>query len=132
MEKTIALVTGQQNSEQIIGAARGIADRDDTELSVVGVLDQEYILDAETVNYLFELAKKSGAVLRMVFAHQKAAAMRAILQEQEVKTVLTGLPGGNSTIIYSLWQMFPCIDFMVVGNQGDMVTVNPRMPYCPA
>ena len=129
MEKTIVLVTNQSSSGRIIEAGRLVADRAETELSVLEVLDYDYTLDPEAVNYLFELAKKSGAALRMIFANQKVAAIREALQDQEVKHVLTGLPEGRQSILYSLWQLFPNIDFFIVGSSREPLMVNTRLQY---
>lgn len=123
MDKTIAFVTNQFSCDRIIFAARELADRTQTELVVVEILDSEYELDPKAVDYLFTASKKMNATMRMMFTDDKIRAMREIIAQFDNKYVLTGMPSSNESILYSLWRSFPEKGFHTVDEVGQLVEV---------
>ena len=123
MPKTLAFVTNQYSCDRIIRAARTVADETETDLVVVGVLDSEYTLDPEVVDYLFSLSKKSKAVMRLLFSEDKTGVMTEAIAQYESTNIVTGMPRSNDSVLYKIWKMFPAKQFFTVDISGELVEV---------
>lgn len=123
MPKTLAFVTNQYSCDRIIRAARTVADETETDLVVVGVLDSEYTLNPEVVDYLFSLSKKSKAVMRLLFTEDKTGVMTEVIAQYESKNVVTGMPRSHDSVLYKIWNMFPAKQFFTVELSGELVEV---------
>ncbi|MDR2909709.1 MAG: hypothetical protein LBU86_07490 [Oscillospiraceae bacterium] len=123
MEKTIILVTNQYSCDRIIYAARTVADETDTELCILEILDGEYELNPQAVDYLFMQAKQNRAVMRVVIGDDKLEVLREAIDQEDVAHVVTGMPGSNKSILYSVWKEFPDKQFHVVDQSGEIIEV---------
>lgn len=132
MSKTITFVTNQYSCDRIIYSARVIADETDTDLVVVGVLDSEYELDPEVVDYLFILSKKNQATMRLIFSEDKTGVMREIISAYDCRHVVTGMPSSNQSVLYTMWKEFPAKNFYTVDSSGELVEVASNLQFCTA
>lgn len=123
MAQTVTFVTNQYSCDRIIYSARVIADETATDLLVVGVMDSEYELNPEIVDYLFVLSKKNQATMRLIFAEDKIEVMREVISGYECQYVVTGMPSSNQSVLYSLWKNFPGKQFYTVDKTGELVEV---------
>ena len=123
MEKTIAFVTNQFTSDRIILSARELADQTRTELVVVEILDSEYELDPQAVDYLYTISKKNKAIMRIMFTEDKIGSMRDIIDQEDNKCILTGLPATNDSVLYALWKDYPKKMFYTVDPDGRLNAV---------
>lgn len=123
MAKTITFVTNQYSCDRIIYSARVIADETNTDLVVVGIMDSEYELNPEVVDYLFVLSKKNQATMRLIFTEDKTAVMRDMVAEYDSEHVVTGMPSSNQSVVYDLWKEFPNKRFYTVDPSGEIVEV---------
>ena len=123
MEKTIVFVTNQFCCDRIIHAAREVAQKACTELNIVQILDNEYALDPEAIDYLFVQAKQVGATMRLISAPDKLALMRNTIASPDVRHVVTGMPSSNKSVLYGVWKQFPNKNFYVVDAEGGVIDV---------
>lgn len=121
--KTITFVTNQYSCDRIIHSARIIADETNTDLIVVGILDNEYELDSEVIDYLFILSKKNKATMRLLFSDDKTVVMTEAISQLDCANVVTGMPNSNESVLYKLWNMFPAKDFYTVDTSGEIIEV---------
>lgn len=123
MAKTIAFVTNQYSCDRLICAARKIADESATELIVVGILDSEYALDPQVIDYLFMLSKKNKATMRLLFSEDKQDLMVETISQYECRHVVTGMPNSADSVLYAIWKMFPHKKFHTVDVSGEIFEV---------
>lgn len=131
MAKTITFVTNQYSCDRIIYAARVVGDETQTELQVVEVLDSEYELNPQAIDYLFLLSKNNKATMRIVFSDDKFGIMRECIEQYDVENVVTGMPSSNQSVLYTLWKAFPDKRFYTVDQNGELVEVA-STKYCTA
>ena len=123
MAKAIVFVTNQFSCGRLIYAAQLVAEKSKTELNIVQILDCEYDLDPKAIDYLFMLAKKANATMRLVSAGDKTSLMRSIIDGHDVRNVITGMPDSHQSVLYELWKAFPEKNFHVVDATGELVDV---------
>jgi len=123
MAKTVILVTNQYSCDRIIYAARIVADETQTELNIIEVLDSEYQLNPQAIDYLFMLAKQNDAIMRIVMAEDKLEVIRDTIAAYDVDHVVTGMPDSHQSILYALWKEFPQKQFHVVDQTGEIIDV---------
>ena len=123
MYSTIAFVTNQYSCDRLIYAAKEVADRTNTELVILEVLNSEYDLNPQAVDYLFRLSKKNKATMRMLFTENTKRSLLKAISHSDCKYVLTGMPGSNHSILYDLWKKFPEKEFFAVDENGMVMEV---------
>ncbi len=123
LEKTITFVTNQYSCDRLIHAARVIADETKTDLVVVGILDSEYELDPQVIDYLFNLSKKNKATMRLLFSEDKESVMVEAISQADSINFVTGMPSNSESVLYKLWKMFPVKNFYAVEVSGEVVEV---------
>jgi len=123
MPKTIAFVTNQYRCDRLIQAAYKIACETQSELLVVGVLDSEYVLDPEAVDYLFMESKKYKSTMRLLFTEEKVAPMLDITGHSDSINIVTGMPSSHNSVLYELWREFPDKAFYTVESCGEIAEV---------
>lgn len=123
MAKTVAFVTNQYSCDRIIQSAKVVADETNTDLIVVGVLDNEYELDPAVVDYLFVLSKKNKATMRLLFSEDKTAVMTEAISQPDCVNVMTGMPNSHESVLYQIWNMFPAKNFYTVDTTGEIIEV---------
>lgn len=123
MINTMAFVTSQFSCDRIISAGRQVAEKNNCGLVVVGILDAEYTLNPEAIDYLFRCSKKNNAVMRLLFEEDKVAVMRNAIRQYECRHVVTGMPNSSSSVLYDLWKDFGEKFFYVVDEDGKLVEV---------
>jgi hypothetical protein len=123
MHKTVAFVTNQYRCDRLIHAAKKIADQTGSELMIVGVLDCEYALDPEAVDYLFNQSRENHATMRLLFTGDKAEVLREITAGYDVDFVVTGMPHSHHSVVYDLWRKFPQKNFYTVDYSGELIEV---------
>lgn len=123
MAKTVIFVTNQHSCDRIIYAARIVAEETQTELNIIEVLDSEYELNPEAIDYLYALAKKTNATMRIVFSDNKLGVMRETIAQYDCTNVVTGMPSSHESVLYGLWKEFPDKRFHAVDSNGELVDV---------
>lgn len=123
LAKTITFVTNQYSCDRIIYSARVIADETNTDLVIVGILDNEYELDPEVIDYLFVLSKKNKATMRLLFTDDKTAVMTEAISQSDCTNVVTGMPNSSESVLYRLWNLFPAKNFHTVDTSGEIIEV---------
>lgn len=123
MAKTVTFITNQYSCDRIIYSARVVADETATELVVVGIMDSEYELNPEVVDYLFILSKKNQATMRLIFSEDKTGVMRDIIMDYDSRCIVTGMPSSNRSVLYAMWKEFPDKQFYTVDPSGELVEV---------
>ena len=123
MTKTMVFVTNQFSCDRLIFAAQKVAERSQTKLDIVQILDNEYALDPAAIEYLFMLAKKANATMRLVSAQDKVELMKSVIVAKDVQHVVTGMPNSHKSILYDLWKEFPGKNFHVVDETGELIGV---------
>lgn len=123
LAKTTAFVTNQYSCDRIICSAKAIADETNTDLVVVGVLDSEYELDPEIIDYLFILSKKNKAMMRLLFTDDKMSVMSEAISINGCDNVVTGMPNSSDSVLYKIWKMFPAKNFYTVDITGEVTEV---------
>ena len=131
MSKTVVFVTNQYSCDRIICSARTVANETSSELLVVGILDSEYELNPEAIDYLFLLSKQNKATMRLLFTEDKVSAMREAVGQYGCKAAVTGMPSSNQSVLYTLWKEFPGVAFYTVDLNGEIVEVA-ASHYCTA
>lgn len=129
LAKTITFVTNQYSCDRIINSAKVIADETNTDLIVVGVLDSEYELDPEIIDYLFMLSKKNKATMRLFFSEDKTGVMTEAISQYGCKNVVTGMPSNSESVLYKLWKLFPGKSFYTADESGEIVEVAKNRIY---
>ena len=125
--KTVAFVTNQYQCDRIIRAAKEVADGNFSEPVVVGILDAEYEIDPQVVDYLFRLSKENKAAMRLVFTEDKLTVMRDILGEEDCRYAVTGMPADTQSVLYDLWKDFSDIEFYTVDTVGEVIRASAVM-----
>ncbi|HHY53569.1 MAG TPA: hypothetical protein GX499_10080 [Clostridiales bacterium] len=123
MAKTVVFVTNQYSCDRIIYAARIVAEETKTELNIIEILDSEYELNPQAIDYLYNLAKAVGATMRIVFTGDKLAVMREEIAQYDCSAVVTGMPSSHNSVLYDLWKEFPNKQFHTVDVSGELVDV---------
>ena len=123
MAKTLVFVTNQFSCDRLIFAAQAVAERSKTQLDIVQILDREYDLDPKAIDYLFMLAKKANAIMRLVSAQDKIALMKSLIGAADVDCIVTGMPNSHKSVLYELWKEFPGKNFHVVDETGETTQV---------
>lgn len=129
---TITFVTNQYSCDRIINSAKIVADETNTDLVVVAILDSEYELNPEVIDYLFNLSKKNKATMRLLFSEDKTSVMTDTISQQDCKNVVTGMPSNSGSVLYKLWKMFPAKNFYTVDTDGEIVEVAAGSRICTA
>jgi len=122
-DKTIAFVTNQYRCDRLIRAAHKISGETCSELLVVGVLDSEYTLDPEAVDYLFTETKRYKSTMRLLFTDDKIESMREITGQADSANIVTGMPHSHNSVLYDLWRDFPDKSFYTVDSGGEIAEV---------
>jgi hypothetical protein len=128
MSKTIVFVTNQHRCDRLISAAHRVSGETGSELTVVGVLDCEYVLDPKAVDYLFIKSKEHKATMRLLFTDDKIDAMRKITAQFDVQNIITGMPQSHDSVVYDLWREFPDKSFFTVDCDGELIEVAMKQP----
>ena len=123
MPKTIAFVTNQHQCDRLIHAAYKVAIDTQSELLVVGVLDSEYELDPQAVDYLFMESKKYNSSMRLLFTDDKTERMREVIERCDCEYLVTGMPHSHNSVQYELWREFPNKSLYTVDNCGEITEV---------
>lgn len=123
MQNTVAFVTNQYSCDRIITAARQVADLNNSELVIVGIMDNEYALDPEAIDYLFKRSKEQGASMRLIFREDTLNVMKEVISQYECRYIVSGMPSNNESVLYSLWKDFGEKFFYTVSPDGDVVEV---------
>ncbi len=123
MAKTVVFVTNQYSCDRIIYAARIVAEETQTELNIIEILDSEYELNPEAIDYLYNLAKQVGATMRIVFTGDKLAVMRETIAQYDCLAVVTGMPSSHESVLYDLWKQYSQKQFHAVDASGELVDV---------
>lgn len=145
MASTLTFVTNQYSCDRIIYSSRKVADETKTDLVVVGIMDSEYELNPQVVDYLFVLSKNNKATMRLIFSEDKIQTMKELIDTHDCKHVVTGMPSNNQSVLYSMWKEFPKKKFHTVDPSGEIVEVAsqhesehtsetgpPKMNFCTA
>lgn len=123
MKNTVAFVTNQYSCDRIIASAKEVAQINDSQLVVVGIMDNEYEINPEAVDYLFNTSKENHASMQLIFREDKLAVMHEVIGAYECGYVVSGMPSSNKSILYDLWKDFPDKKFYTIDSHGEITEV---------
>ena len=122
--QTLVLVTDQFQCERIIKAGRAIAGITHTQLRVFHICAEGRTSDPAALQYLYNSAKENGSVLEIAYNSDFMGAITETLESTKTVNVITGQPGDEDSVLYTLWSRFPGIKFFTADADGrlDMVS----------
>lgn len=122
--QTLVLVTDQFQCERIIKAGRAIAGITHTQLRVFHICAEGRTSDPAALQYLYNSAKENGSVLEISYNSDFMGAITETLESTNTVNVITGQPGEEDSVLYTLWNRFPGIKFFTADADGrlDMVS----------
>lgn len=122
--QTLVLVTDQYKCERIIKAGRAIAGITHTQLRVFHICPQGQCSDPAALQYLFDVAKKNGSVLEISYNTSFMEALTETIQSTNTVNIITGQPGDEDSVLYTLWDRFPGIKFFTADPDGRLDLVS--------
>lgn len=122
--QTLVLVTDQYECERIIKAGRAIASITHTQLRVFHICPEGHSSDPAALQYLFNAAKENGSILEIAYNSGFMEALTETIQSTNTVNIITGQPGDEDSVLYTLWARFPGIKFFTADPDGrlDMVS----------
>ncbi len=126
----LACVTGQFDCDRIIKTAKEIADDCGGELRVLSVLKptNDYSNISEQIEYLYIVAKKSGADMTVLFDSNAAKAAARFAQENNVQRIVTGMHGGKrGSFIIDFNRLRPATPISMISKDGRVYSLE----LCP-
>ena len=80
--------------------------------------------DPAALQYLYNSAKENGSVLEIAYNSDFMGAITETLESTNTVNVITGQPGDEDSVLYTLWNRFPGIKFFTADADGrlDMVS----------
>lgn len=122
--QTLVLVTDQFQCERIIKAGRAIAGITHTQLRVFHICAEGHTGDPAALQFLFNSAKQNGSVLEIAYNSDFIGAITETIQSSNTVNVITGQPGDEDSILYTLWDRFPGIKFFTADPEGRLDQVS--------
>lgn len=122
--KTIVLVTNQFQCERIIHSGKTLADVTNTELCVFSVQNSRYPQNPIALDHLFRVSKSHGAVMNITYGEEPVKQIISFIKHTKTRNVLTGIPQGESSILYQVWNKFTHINFFMVDEAGNTSEVS--------
>ena len=124
---TVVCVTNQYQCERLIVVGKAIAKLTNTELMVVNVMVSNPLYpNTDALEYLFDISKQNNATMTVCYADDPAKATINFLKEHRATNVVTGLPVGESSVLYKIWSKFTHINFYTVSQDGEAMLVNTK------
>ncbi len=123
----LACVTGQYNCDRIIKTAKKIADDCDCELRVLSVLKptNNYTNISDRIEYLYNVAKQSGADMTVLFDKDTAGAASRFAEENNVQRIVTGLPDGTiNSFIVEFNRMSPDVSISMISKDCKVYSLD--------
>lgn len=108
----------------MIKAGRAIAGITHTQLRVFHICAEGRTSDPAALQYLYNSAKENGSVLEIAYNSDFMGAITETLESTNTVNVITGQPGDEDSVLYTLWSRFPGIKFFTADADGrlDMVS----------
>ena len=130
--KTIVLVTNQFQCERLIHSGKALADITKTELCVFSVQSNKYPQNPLALEHLYNVSKQHGAVMNITYGDDPVKQIISFIKHSKARSVLTGVPQGEHSILYEIWRKFTHIKFFTVDVDGTTHEVSradiPRKP----
>ncbi len=123
---TAVLVTNQFECERLIRAGRAVADISRTELCIINVENNDYPTNPDAIQYLFNVSAENGAVMHLMYSDNTFKTICKYFKENKTSAVVTGMPSSPGSILYKMWEKFPCINFFTVNRDGKVESVSAR------
>ncbi|MEG2295459.1 MAG: hypothetical protein RSB96_01800 [Oscillospiraceae bacterium] len=124
MQKTIVCVTDQLNCERIIKSSKLLAHISNTSLDVISIVNPlKEQFNPQAIEYLFEVSKKNGATMSVIYHDDFKKAIHNFIKNNKPINVITGIPSGENSVLYKLWNKFNNINFFIVDNDGMLQEV---------
>ena len=125
----LVCVTAQPSSEELIRAAKALAQKNRAELEVVSVLpiaDTPGGINCEVLEVLYCAAKKQGGDMAIYFSDDPVLTISAHIGKRKPLAVVTGFPGENSAgFVAGIHLLFPCLPVMMVNKDGKIYSMLP-------
>lgn len=120
---TIVCITDQYGCDIHINAGRALADLTDTELVVVHIASPADAESADTIEYLYGVARQNNAVMQVLYGDNPGKALIKFIKHSKVRNVITGLPEGSDAVPVQLWNKFTHIAFYTVDISGNLSAI---------
>ncbi len=122
----IVCVTPQQSGKHLIACGRRLADAHGCALRIVSVLPQKqsFAPDLSVLESLNEAARESGAEMTVCFSDSPADKVCEIVRGTDLKMLLAGFPGKNSTnFLQSLHEKQADLPLWLIDGDGTGYTI---------
>ncbi len=120
---TLVCVTDQESCATHIRAGRVLADLTGTDLVVVHVSPAPSTEDAQTLEYLYSVARQNGAAMQVLYAEQPTKALIRFIKRSKVSNLITGQPESSDSLPSALWRKFTHITFFTVDDLGNLSAI---------
>ncbi|MBC8584571.1 hypothetical protein [Youxingia wuxianensis] len=123
---TLVLVTDQFECERIIKAGRVIADLSKTSYAVLSVMHTGARTNPAALEHLFSVAKEYDAEMTITFSDNPKSTIMHFIRDNKVINAITGIPGGEDSILVKMWKKLLNVTFFTVGRNGELHEVIDR------
>ena len=122
----LACVTDQYDCDRIIKTAKQIADDYNCELRVLSVLKptQNLAKVSDSIDYLFNVAKDSGADMTILFQEDAAKATADFVKKNNVCRIVTGMhDGGENSFLVIFNKLTPFVPITMVAKDNTVYSM---------
>lgn len=123
----LACVTSQYECDRIIKTAKHIADDCDCELRVLSVLHptNNYTNISDQIEYLYIVAKESGADMTVLFNSNPAEAVSEFVKENNVQRIVTGMHDGkDNSFLVKFNQLSPLTSISMISKDNNVYSLD--------
>ena len=126
----LACVTFQFGCDRIINIAKLFAKKYDCNLRVLSVLKptDNYALYSKQIQYLYDISKKSGADMTILFDSNPVTATAQFINDNNINRLITGIPDGENSFLVNLNKECPEIPITMVTKDNKIY----NLELCPS
>lgn len=123
----LACVTSQHGCDRIIKTAEQIALIEECELRVLSVLEPmtDYSKIADTIEYLNQVSKESGADMTVLFHDNAPLASAEFARQNNVQRIVTGMhDGGDESFLVVFNRLAPYVSITMVAENEAVYSMD--------
>lgn len=128
----LACVTGQYDCDRIIKSAKRIADDTDCDLRVLTILKPttDYTDISDEIEYLYLVAKESGADMTVIFSDNPPKAAAEFAKENNIQRLVSGMhDGGSESFLVKFNELCPLMPITMVAKDNMIYTMEVCKSY---